>query len=484
MYNSLRTIAVVLTFILGIGTSVLQAQSLDDARQLYKEGKYEEAAPIFAKELKRKPNNGSVNHWYGVCLYEMGQHEDAVKYLTKGVSRKVKLSNLYLGKNYAAMYHFSEAVEAYNAYIAQLEKDKDEVPDEVRKALAMSKMGARMMRGVERVQVIDSILVDSLTFFESFRLSPESGRWLGYNQLPTSLQISDSTVVAYMPQRGDMMFMGHKEETDYDLYQASTLVGNDWGNFHSLSQTLNTADNQNYPFQLSDGQTLYFAQDGETSLGGYDIFVTMFNSGRGDYMLPQNVGMPFNSTHNDYMMAIDETLGVGWFVTDRQQIPGKLTIYIFIPNETKEVYDEDDENIYNLARLSCIADTWLPDADYSQLLNSISQIEVTQTTTRKYEFTFVVCDEIVYHHSTDFQNPEALHFFNQSLSAQQKLNDQEAKLNELRDEYCKTKGAERERLRALILQAEAQLLQEDNTPLVYANRARRAELSFLGIILK
>lgn len=57
--------------------------TLDEARELYKAGKYEEAAPVFAKELKRKPNDGSLNHWYGVCLYETGEYEASIPYLKK-----------------------------------------------------------------------------------------------------------------------------------------------------------------------------------------------------------------------------------------------------------------------------------------------------------------------------------------------------------------------------------------------------------------
>ena len=36
--------------------------------------------------------------------------------------------------------------------------------------------------------------------------------------------------------------------------------------------SLNEQGNVNYPFLMSDGITLYYASDGEGSLGGYDIF--------------------------------------------------------------------------------------------------------------------------------------------------------------------------------------------------------------------
>lgn len=88
----------------------------------------------------------------------------------------------------------------------------------------------------------------------------------------------------------------------------------------------------NYPFMMPDGTTFYFAATGEESIGGYDIFVTRFDSESGSFLKAENIGMPFNSTANDYMYAIDEFNDIGWFATDRSQPEGKVCIYIFIPS--------------------------------------------------------------------------------------------------------------------------------------------------------
>ena len=49
---------------------------------------------------------------------------------------------------------------------------------------------------------------------------------------------------------------------------------------------------------MADGVTIYYASDGE-GLGGYDIFVTRYNTNTDTYLVPENVGMPFNSPYND-----------------------------------------------------------------------------------------------------------------------------------------------------------------------------------------
>lgn len=480
-----RFAVIVSTLVLMVmSTFVVRAEiySLDEARQLFNDGHYSEAALTFQRELKKKSNNGSLNYYYGVCLYHMGDYPEAIKCLTKAVSKKVHKAHFYLGEIYVNTYRFEDAVKAYEEYEATL--DNDTITRDVAQRVAMSKLGARMMRGVEKVQVIDTIEVDSLAFFEFYKLSPEAGRVMNSTHLPFEME-ADTPVVAYVPQRNDVVYMGYKGDgKQYDLYQSSQLLGDEWSELLPLSENLNNENNQSYPYLLADGQTLYFAQDGDASLGGYDIFVTMFNSELGDYMLPQNVGMPFNSPYNDYMMAIDETMGVGWFVSDRNHIPGKLTIYIFIPNDAKKVYqDVEQEQLAVLAQLSDIKATWQSDSTgYVELLDAVSKIEVKTEVVAKQELYFVVNDDLVYTQAADFRNKQALAYFYQAQTLQRKIDERDARLQQLRQQYMLAKPAQREQLSAQILELEALILEDTETPLVYENRARRAELSYLNLL--
>lgn len=482
----MRRCFVIISMLLLMTMSVTMAQAndytLDEARALLREGRYSEAAPTFERELKRKSNNGSLNYSYGVCLYHMGNYPNAIKYLTKAASRKVHTAHILLGDIYTQLYHFDEALNSYNEYVATLEEET--TPDSISHRIDRAKLGVRMLRGVEQVQVIDSLVVDSLTFFDYFKLSPESGRILASDKLPFALPI-DTSVVAFMPQRNDIVYFGYKQDgAQYDLYQSSRLLGDEWSERLSLSENLNNEYNQRYPFLLGDGQTLYFAQDGDASLGGYDIFITMFNSEMGDFMLPQNVGMPFNSPYNDFMMAIDETLGVGWFVTDRNHIPGKLTLYIFIPNEVKKVYnDVEAEQLISLAQLSDITLTWQEDTTrYASIINDIHSIEVEDVVVSRDEFYFVVNDDIVYTRATDFRNQQALTYYYQALTLKRKIEERNNQLQQLRMKYANAKPQQRQLLSEQILELEALMLEGEESPLVYENRARRAELSFLNLL--
>lgn len=136
---------------------------------------------------------------------------------------------------------------------------------------------------------------------------------------------------------------------------------NEWGKGNMLPGSINESMNASYPYVLADGITIYYAADGPASMGGYDIFVTRYNTNTDTYLTPENVGMPFNSPYNDYMYVIDEFNNLGWFASDRYQPEGKVCVYVFIPASSKQVYNYesmDKNKLIKLAQLHSIRDTW------------------------------------------------------------------------------------------------------------------------------
>ena len=53
------------------------AQSLVQAKQLFQNGEFEQAKPVFQKLVKQAPSNASYNYWYGACCYETGEKKEA-----------------------------------------------------------------------------------------------------------------------------------------------------------------------------------------------------------------------------------------------------------------------------------------------------------------------------------------------------------------------------------------------------------------------
>ncbi len=465
------------TFGIGLLCCNLQAQSLDQAKKLYNEGKYEEAKPAFEKLVKRVPSNSSYNHWYGVCCYETGDLEGAEKHLKVAVKRKVQNSYRYLAEVYYETYRFEEAIEMHEEYIALLTKKKQET-EEAEARLELAENALRLMEKTEDVQIIDSMVVDKEQLLSAYTLSEESGRLATYMDF---FQTNDSVAsTVYMNQKGDKIYYAHATDNDrYCLFTQSKLMDT-WSDEVQLPMNINSNMNDSYPFVLSDGVTIYYASEGNGALGGYDLFVTRFNTNSDSYLAPEQLGMPFNSPYNDYMIVYDEVKALGWFASDRFQPEGKVCVYLFIPNEEHaRVESEDIELKRDRAAITAIRDSWKPESNYSELI-ALSHEDIPYGEVEiKKDFEFVINNNVVYYTLDDIQSPEAKNYYGKVVALNKQIKGLNEKLDNLRIAYTAGNSSKKEQLKPAILEAEAQLENLLDQPNELEKKARNIEIQFL-----
>lgn len=413
-------------------SSAIGAVTVDEAKALYRAGRYAEALPAFQAALAKKPADGSLNHWTGVCLLKTG-HADAAKPLLETAAKKrVTEAPRYLAE--IAFYGYDvDAADGYiDDYRAALKRAKTSMPPDAEALVARIDRMRAMLDRVEKIVVIDSIAVDRDNFFEAYRLSPESGSLYGASTLPEGFDAAQKTVV-YTPQSHESMIWGMPDKDGHTVLVESSELGDDtWERPHTVGAELNGGANADYPFVMSDGITLYYASDGEGSLGGYDIFISRREDN--EFLAPQNIGMPYNSPYDDYLLAIDELTGVGWWATDRNRLDGKITIYKFIPSDLRVNYSVDEPRLAGYARLDSYRDTWVPGADYTPLLKAIEAIDdYGNTVQRDFELGFP--DGRVYTTWDNFRNPTARRKMEQYVDAEADFNDLTAELDGLRRKY-------------------------------------------------
>ena len=98
------------TLLLLICVGQLSAQNLTQAKKLFENAEYESAKKAFETLVKRSPSSAEVNYYYGACCYETGEAEKAVPYLEKSAKRNYIGAFRYLGKVYADLYRYDEAI--------------------------------------------------------------------------------------------------------------------------------------------------------------------------------------------------------------------------------------------------------------------------------------------------------------------------------------------------------------------------------------
>jgi len=227
----------------------------------------------------------------------------------------------------------------------------------------------QMLVSTQKIIFIDSMVVSKADFIRHIPLSADAGLLEQNDSLGQfTNELKDHRLTVFFDKADSAC---HIAQCDY--------IGNTWttpARVDGISEP-----SANFPFLMPDGITLYFAQKGENSIGGYDLFVTRYDSDTGSFLRAENLGMPFSSTANDYLYAIDEANNLGYFVTDRRQPEGKVCIYVFIPNETRKIYQSEaysDEQLRALARIDRIADTW---SDKKQQQAAIARLRQAKSQT-------------------------------------------------------------------------------------------------------
>ena len=461
----------------------LFAQSKAVARKHFLAGEYSVAKPMFAKLLKSYPRNSEYNYWYAVCCYETKDTVPVREMLEFAASRKITNAHRYLGDLLADSCDYASAAEKYEDFL-------DVATDDSLIAIYRSKLNNvnrlyRMVSATGKVCVIDSVVVDKESFLSAYKMGRDAA--------------SIYSVADYFDEEDEDGGYLSETERGTDIYYAmcngmagdsllklyhSSMVGEQWSKPAKLSG-FETGGNDNYPFMLADGLTLYFASDGEGSVGGYDIFVTRYDSENGRYLRPDNVGMPFNSTANDYMMAVNEVAGLWGFASDRRQPAGKVCVYVFVYDDAKERFDIERDGYANVLKFALLHDIASTQVDADAVRNARRQLAMLQYELRdekkEGDFLFVIDDALDYTSLGDFKSAEARALFQKWQKGSAQHEKDVAALRQKRDAYAVATNAGKARMSEDILRLERKV-DGDYTALQQMEREiRRLET---GVIYK
>ena len=345
-------------------------------------------------------------------------------------------------------YRFDEAISSLQHQIATAKRQK-KTTIQLEQALSRARLGAAMLSATEKVRIIDSLVVDRGSI-PIPQLRKGLGKLQAAQTLAAALGLAGKRVgeAAYINDWGDRAYFAMADTTENLRLFVANRFGQKWGQPSPLPGFTPQERNEDFPFMDPDGVTLYFAADGAESLGGYDLIQTRYDADAKAFLKPQNLGMPFNSPANDFLMVIDRANNMGWFVSDRYQPVDKLCIYSFIPNDNREVYDASmpKNTLRQLAMLLPLQLSQISPEERRQLAadyaksNKENKREATNS-------VFVINDNTVYHSLDEFRHPEARKAAKEWWDATQRLQAVGEQLDGLRRVYAKQKTGGEEILR-------------------------------------
>lgn len=433
-------------------------KSMAEIELMIRRGALDEATEALDSAAAAQPKNAEIDYLRGKCLVASNNDAAAVKAFTEANRKGSNNALLNLAEIAIREYRVDDADDYIDSYKAYLTKNKRKKLPDNSGDLAPQLMRTRsMLDRVEKIVVFDSIVVDKDEFLSAYRLSPEAGALLDPEVLPAGVDFSDPTVVYRTEDGREMLWGAQNNESLFTLRSMHRLADNSWEEPEAVGDHLGMGSDANYPFLMPDGVTLYFASDNEESLGGLDIFISR-NNGT-EFLQPQNVGMPYNSPYDDYMLAIDELTGVGFWASDRNRLGDKITIYMFIPGQSRVNVDIDDPQLADLASLRSIRDTWPDNADFSNIRKALDGLSANRNS-RAQQFEFPLSDGRVLTRYNQFTSSHAADMMRQYVSLSKSTDEARQRLDALRLQYGKgdtSTGPEILSMERDIADAEAQL---------------------------
>ncbi len=127
------------------------------------------------------------------------------------------------------------------------------------------------------------------------------GKWSSLTKLNENINSHYNETHASVSADGKTLYFTSNRDGGYggmDIYRSERNEKNDWGPAVNLGPVINTAYDEETPFEAPDSSILFFSSRGHYNMGGYDIFFSEI-AAPGKYSNPVNPGYPLNTVDDD-----------------------------------------------------------------------------------------------------------------------------------------------------------------------------------------
>ncbi|MFH0896275.1 MAG: OmpA family protein [Bacteroidota bacterium] len=158
----------------------------------------------------------------------------------------------------------------------------------------------------------------------------KDGNWSVPTKLNTPVNSKAWETHACLSPDGATLYFVSDREGGYggrDIYKSEKKGSGEWGPVINLGPAINTAYDEDSPFILPDGVSLYFSSQGHESMGGFDIYSATL-SDDGFWGRPENLGYPINTTEDDVFYVPTEDEKHAYYSTVKKDGFGDLDLYL------------------------------------------------------------------------------------------------------------------------------------------------------------
>ena len=134
---------------------------------------------------------------------------------------------------------------------------------------------------------------------------------------------------SYTPDGNTIYFISDKEGGlgGRDIYTSTKSFKGKWGEAVNLGPIINTPEDEEGIFVHPDGKTIYFSSKGHQTMGGYDVFKSIYNDSLKSWSKPENIGYPINTTDEDVFFSVAASGKHAYYSSVRADGYGEKDIY-------------------------------------------------------------------------------------------------------------------------------------------------------------
>lgn len=341
-----------------------------------------------------------------------------------------------------------------------------------------------MLPNTQKIFIIDSTVVDSRKVLDAIPLPKAYGRYVAYDEFFATNGKSDTYV--FVNGFNNRCFFTEVGTDSIARLYSCDKQGDAWGKPQPITEINECFKHISFPYMSSDGQTLYFSAESiDDGLGKRDIYMAKYDADEGHFLQAENIGLPFNSSADDYAYVEADADHLAWFATTRRQPSGKACVYTFVPYQPRQNYAADeipDSRLRSYANITRIRDTW-PTPEYRE--KAMAHLEKLKQDSNKAKgddetYEFIVNDNTVYHNVDNFMSDETRRDFHDIIRLRNDIKNKTVKLDNMRTQYHNATAAEREALGRKIAQMEERLSQSRTDLKTASDNLRRKECRLTG----
>jgi hypothetical protein len=338
------------------------------AASFFMEGNMSEANSQYGALLSIEPDQLDFQYYYAVtCTADSTLREEGIQRL---IALEDKMESegerlFFLALAYHHIEDFTKATKFFHRAIAHSDK-KSVWLNEAESRLVQCEALQDLAPPTISITYSSKYEVGLGDFFRSIPTESTPFRiTLVPNELRTTLDRKKGLVspVVFNPESDVIYFCSHgkKGSTGIDIYMANISPDGSWYGSQRLPDSVNSPEDDMNPVYHKETESIIFASDRDSSLGGFDLFSAKVISPNGKYGSPERLPRAWNTSSNEYFLfpesntLADGNLSGGWLVSDRSGHFSSAVLYrshavsnaILEPVEQKQ--QEDSVEVSSIA---------------------------------------------------------------------------------------------------------------------------------------